>query len=150
MANKYHIAQLNIGKLLHPMEHPAIAGFKDNLEQINRLAERSQGFIWRLKDDSGNATHIQVFHDPLIIVNMSVWESVETLQSFVYLTEHKKFIQKRHLWFEKLSTPYMAIWWISEGHIPSLEEALDRLNHLIKEGESEYAFTFRNIYFPVK
>lgn len=146
----YQIAQLNIGKLLHPLDHPGVAEFIDNLDKINRLAESSPGFIWRLRDATGNATHIQAFHDPLMIINMSVWESPEALKNFVYQSEHKSFLVNRHLWFEKLPSPYMVMWWVPKGEIPSLEDALDRLNHLIKHGESEYAFTFKNIYSPVE
>jgi len=145
----HHLAQLNIGKLKYPLEHPAVAEFVDNLQQINRLAESSPGFVWRLKEDNGNATHIQAFHDPLIIINMSVWENVEALKSFVYTSQHVDFLRKKTNWFEKLPTAYMVMWWIKAGYIPNLEEALERLNQLNEAGENAHAFTFRQVFQPI-
>ncbi|MFN7119007.1 MAG: DUF3291 domain-containing protein [Saprospiraceae bacterium] len=143
-----HLAQLNIGKLLQPIDHPQIADFVENLDRINHLAEQSKGFVWRLKDDSGNATSIQEFSDPLVILNLSVWESVEDLKSFVYRTDHLNFYLRRSEWFQPHQAPHMALWWIPAGHIPTVAEAKERLDYLQKNGESEYAFTFRKILQP--
>lgn len=141
-----HLAQLNIGKLLQPIDHPQIADFVQNLEQINQQAEQSKGFVWRLKDESGNATAIKEFPDPLMILNLSVWESVEDLKNFVYRSEHLNFYLRRSEWFEPHQAPHMVLWWIPAGHIPTPTEALERLEYLQQHGESEYAFTFRKIF----
>ena len=135
-----HLAQLNIGRLLKPIDHPQIAEFVNNLDSINALAESSPGFIWRMQDDSGNATHIKVFDDPLIIANMSVWESVEALKDFTYQSGHVEFMKKRTQWFEKYKSNYMVLWWIPVGHRPSLAEATERLAHLDANGATPSCF----------
>ena len=144
----YHLAQLNIGKLLHPIDHPAIAEFADNLDRINALAEKSQGFVWRLKDESGNATDINAFGDPLIIVNMSVWETLKDLKEFVFKSGHMEILKKRNQWFREASSAYMVLWWIKKGHIPTIEEARLRLKDLDEIGESQAAFTFKKVFSP--
>ena len=141
-----HLAQLNIAKLLKPIDHPQIAEFVDNLDRINALAESSKGFVWRLKDDDNNATSIQAFDDPMYIVNMSVWESVESLKDFVYRSGHMEIMRKRSNWFERPKDHTMVLWWVPEGHMPSLEEAKSKLEFLNKHGESPNAFTFRIIF----
>lgn len=141
-----HLAQLNIGRLLKPIDHPQIAEFVNNLDSINALAESSPGFIWRMQDDTGNATHIKVFDDPLIIANMSVWESVEALKDFTYQSGHVEFMKKRGQWFEKYKSNYMALWWISIGHRPTLVEATERLAHLDANGPTSHAFSFREVF----
>jgi hypothetical protein len=136
-----HLAQINIGRLLAPIDHPSIADFKNNLDAINALAEGSPGFVWRLKGDNNNATDYHPFGSELDIVNMSVWESLDTLKAFAYQTEHMTFIRRRKEWFEKFPTTYMALWWIPEGHTPTFEEAQERLQSLDEHGETPFAFT---------
>ena len=143
---KHQLAQINIARLLAPIDDPLVAGFVAQLDTINTLAESSNGFVWRLKDESGNATDINPFDDPMLIVNMSVWESVEDLKSFAYHTDHIKVFKDRAKWFEKPSDAHMVLWWIPQGEFPSVEEAKDRLMHLRKHGESDYAFSFRKIF----
>ncbi|HTR12165.1 MAG TPA: DUF3291 domain-containing protein [Roseiarcus sp.] len=135
-----HIAQLNIGRLLYPVDDARIAEFRDNLDRVNVIAERNPGFVWRLKDDSNNATAIRPFDDPDMLVNMSIWESVEALERFVWATVHKQFYNRKGAWFEKLTTPHFVMWTIEAGHIPDLEEAKARLEHLASHGDSDYAF----------
>ena len=144
----YHLAQLNIGKLRHPIDHPEISEFADNLDRINALAEASQGFVWRLKDESGNATAIGGFNDPLIIVNLSVWETLADLKTFVFKSGHMEILKKRHLWFEKMSTAHLVLWWIKKGHIPSIAEARERLKTLTDSGDTAAAFTFGKPFPP--
>jgi len=141
-----HLAQLNIGRLLKPIDHPQIAEFVNNLDQINALAESSPGFVYRMQDDSGNATHIKVFDDPLVIANMSVWESVEALKDFTYRSGHVEFMKKRAAWFEKPTSNYLVLWWIRVGHRPTLTEAKERLAHLDRHGATSHAFNFRNVF----
>jgi hypothetical protein len=145
---KFHLAQINIGRIAGPMDSPVMAEFKDNLDRINELAERSAGFVWRLKDDSNNATTLKFFDDERIIINMSVWESVDALTNYAYKTEHVEFIRKRLNWFEKMHEAHMALWYIPAGHVPTPAEAIERLTHLRTQGESQHAFTFRKKFAP--
>lgn len=140
---EYHLAQINIAKMLAPADSPVMAEFMDNLNLINNLAEASEGFIWRLKDDSNNATYIKVFDDDFIIINVSVWENAETLSKYVYETIHADFMRKRKLWFEKMSEQYMALWYIPAGTTPTPKEAVTRLDHIRLHGETPYAFGFK-------
>ena len=140
---KYHLAQLNIGKILGPIDSPVMAEFVANLDPINSLAEKSPGFVWRLKDDSNNATSIKVYDDDFIIVNMSVWDNADALFQFVYQSQHTEFVKRRKEWFEKMPEMYMALWYVPAGHAPTVQEAVERLNYLRKHGETPYAFSFR-------
>jgi len=140
-----HIAQLNIGRPLHALDDPRMAGFMQNLDRVNVVAERSPGFVWRLKDDSNNATALRPFDDPDMLVNMSVWESVDTLERFVWATAHKQFYNRKGGWFEKLAEPHFVMWPISEAHIPDLGEAKARLEHLRTRGDSDFAFGWSHL-----
>ena len=135
-----HLAQLNIGKFRAGREDPAMAGFFDNLDRVNAAAERMPGFVWRLKDESGNATNIPWVGDPAMAVNLSVWEGVEALEKFVWQTVHTRIYARKGEFFEKMQTPHFVMWWIEAGHIPTLEEAKERLDHLTAHGPSEFAF----------
>lgn len=148
MAAIYHLAQINIGRLRAPIDDPMIAGFVARLDEINALAEGSPGFVWRLKTDEGNATNLRPYEDERIIVNMSVWESIEQLKEYVYRSAHAEVLKQRREWFEKFDGAFVAMWWIEAGHIPTVEEAKQRLDHLYKHGESEFAFSFRNLFPP--
>ncbi len=143
-----HLAQVNIAKLTHPIDHPAIAEFKDNLDYINELAESSKGFVWRFEEEVQDNQVIQVYDDPLIIFNMSVWEDIESLKNYVYRSEHLDFFIKRKNWFQKLDQPHMALWWIVEGHIPTVNEAKSKLSMLGQAGDSSEAFTFKKVFSP--
>ena len=138
-----HLAQLNIARAKWPLEDPQMAEFVDNLERINGLAEQSPGYIWRLQDDSGDATSIQLFDDPQIIVNMSVWESVDALKNFIFNTHHVDFLKRRYDWFEKMGQTSHVMWWVESGHLPNTTEAVGRLEHLRKHGDASNAFGFR-------
>jgi hypothetical protein len=120
-----------------------MADFFNNLELINTLAEKSPGFVWRLKDDSNNATSIKIFDDDFIIVNMSVWKSIDDLFNYVYKSDHLEFFKRRQEWFHKMTEAHMAMWYISENHLPTPEEGKERLMYLQKNGETHHAFTFR-------
>jgi len=144
----YHLAQLNIGRLRYPIDHPQISEFVENIDRINRLAEKSPGFVWRLQTEAGNATDLHPFGDPLLIVNMSVWESIDALKRFTYQSAHVEIMRKRQQWFEKHSGPFMVLWWVPVGHIPTIEEAKERLSRLKEKGESSEAFTFREVFDP--
>ncbi len=141
-----HLAQINVGRLLHPLDDPRMADFADNLAAINALAEASEGFVWRLKDETGNATGIAAYEDPSIIVNMSVWTTPEALYAFAYQTAHRRFVQRRKEWFHLFEGPYLALWWIGEGSLPTVTDARQRLDHLARVGPTAYAFTFRKTF----
>jgi hypothetical protein len=133
-----HLAELNIGKFRYPTTDPRMAGFMDNLDRVNALAERSPGFVWRLKGDNNNATDLRVGDD--YAVNMSVWETPEDLESYVFKTVHVQFYKNRADWFDLMEKPHMVFWWVPEGHQPSLQEAMDRLDMYEKIGATEQAF----------
>jgi hypothetical protein len=140
---QWHIAQLNVGVTVAPLDSAELADFVAALDGVNALAEASPGFVWRLKSDSGNATDVRVGDNPNFIVNMSVWESVETLFEFVYRSMHTKVMSRRRDWFEKPDRAYHVLWWVPAGHQPTVEEAMARLDHLDKHGPSPHAFTFK-------
>jgi hypothetical protein len=139
-----HVAQINVATLRAPLDDPAVAEFVGNLDRINALADGTEGFVWRLQTESGNATAIQAFSDPLTLVNMSVWESVEALQRFAYHSPHRSFVARRREWFLEGTSRY-AIWRLAPGEIPSLEEAKARLDFLQGHGPSPYAFQFGRV-----
>lgn len=146
--NGYHLAQVNIGRMVAPLDSPVMAEFVDNLDRINTLAESSPGFVWRLKGDGNDATSLRPFEDEMIIVNMSVWKTVEDLQQYVYRSAHTEIMRKRKQFFNKMEQAFMVMWWIPAGHLPDVQEAKTHLEHLRAHGESDYAFTFRRIFPP--
>jgi hypothetical protein len=146
--NRWHIAQLNVGTLLYPLEDPRIADFVAGLDEINALADASPGFVWRLQSASGNATDIKTSDDPNFIVNMSVWASAEALFDFVYKSSHRLVMAKRREWFIRPSNAYTVLWWIAAGKLPTVDEGLARLAHLEARGASPYAFTFKDKFPP--
>lgn len=139
------IAQLNIGRFRYPTDDPRMAAFMTNLDRVNALAERSDGFVWRLKDESNNATAIRPASEPTMAVNLSVWESVEALERFVWTTVHKQFYNRKGDWFEKRATPHFVMWPIPSRHIPDLEEAMARLAYLTAYGDSDFAFGWSHL-----
>jgi len=139
-----HLAQLNIAKAKYSLEAPEIKEFVDNLEPVNNLAELSSGFVWRLKDESGDATDIQAFSDPNIIVNMSVWESTDALKNFMFRTYHREFLRRKTEWFDNIPEDSYVLWWVPIGHIPSVEEAVKKLEYLRSNGDTPNAFTFKS------
>jgi Domain of unknown function (DUF3291) len=143
-----HLAQLNVGRLVAPLDDPRIDDFRNNLDRVNALAEASPGYVWRLQDEAGNATGIQVTEDPLYIVNLTVWESIETLADFAYRSDHTALLRRRREFFERPTQPIAVLWWIPEGTQPSVDEAHARLEHLRAHGPTPAAFTFRRRFDP--
>lgn len=147
---KWHVAQLNIAKMKGKnIDDPVMKGFVEQLDSINALAQVSNGFVWRLKTDDGNATSYNPYGDEQIIINFSVWESAEALKNFVYKSAHTEVMKDRKLWFEYFGQAYYVLWNIPAGHIPSLDEAVARLAHLQQYGPSANAFDFKNIFTPL-
>jgi hypothetical protein len=141
------LAQVNIGRFRAPIEDPVMEGFRTQLDPINALADRSAGFVWRLQTEDGNATAIRPYAgDDLMAINMSVWESFESLQQFVYKSAHVRTLRDRKQWFEQVEGPILVLWWIPAGQIPTVAEAQERLQHLKEQGPTPHAFTFRTPY----
>ncbi len=143
----YHLAQLNIAEMKHPLDSPPMADFVANLAPVNALADTAPGFVWRLQTEDGDATAIDFFGGN-VIVNMSVWTDVEALHRFVYRTAHAKIMARRKEWFERIEAAYTVLWWIAAGTTPSLEEAQARLDQLRAHGPSPEAFTFKQPFPP--
>jgi hypothetical protein len=148
MPQKFELAQCNVARSKAPIDDPVMAGFVARLDEINALAERSAGFVWRLKTDEGNATSIQAFEDSLVLINLSVWESPDALRSFVYRSDHASVMRQRKAWFDKFDGVYLGLWWVPAGHRPTTAEARARLDHLQQHGDSAHAFTFGRLYPP--
>lgn len=144
----WHLAQINVARLLHPIDHPATAGFVDLLEPVNAVADAAPGFVWRLQDDSGDATAIDAYGDPMLIINLSVWEDIDSLRAFTYDGLHRQALQQRAEWFTGRDGPHLALWWVAAGHIPSIAEAVERLDILRARGPSPHAFTLVRPYPP--
>jgi hypothetical protein len=142
----FHLAQINIGRLIAPIDDPRIAGFVSQLDPVNALADAAPGFVWRLQSASGNATDIPFNDDPTVMVNMSVWESVEALRDFVYASSHLDVFRDRAKWFEKMDQPHYCLWWIPAGHIPSVVEGRERLEHYQQHGPTPFSFWFSKLY----
>lgn len=143
-----YLAQLNIAKIRYPIDSIEMKPFVDNLEPINQLAESSEDFVWRLKDDSDNATSYSAFGDPELIVNMSVWKSVDGLKDFMFRTHHKDFLGRKKEWFLPATEATYVLWWVEKDHIPTVDEALERLTHLREHGDTPHAFTFKSNFKP--
>ena len=143
----YELAQLNIATLKEPLDSPLLGDFVANLDRINALAESSAGFVWRLQTSEGDATALRPLGDDTL-VNMSVWKDVASLRNYVYRSAHTEVMRRRKEWFEHTSSAFVVLWWVPEGHRPSIQEALAKLELLRSEGPSEEAFTFRQAYAP--
>ena len=143
----HHLAQVNIATLRAPLDGPELAGFVAQLEPINALADRSPGFIWRLQTEDGDATAIRPYDDDRVMVNLSVWASFEAMRTFVYATRHLEVMRHRRQWFSRMADPYLALWWVPAGAIPTVAEAKERLELLTRQGPTADAFAFR-VPFP--
>ncbi len=140
----FQLAQVNVARLLAPIDSPQLAGFVARLDEVNALAEAAPGFVWRLKDDAtNNATSVPVYvHDDTIIVNLSVWESIEALRAYVYSGAHLEVFKQRRDWFSHMREAATAMWWVPAGHVPDVAEARERLDHLRTHGPTAVAFPF--------
>jgi hypothetical protein len=144
----YHLAQVNIARMKAPLDDPSMASFVARLAEINALADRSPGFVWRLQTEAGDATYLRPYDDDRILFNLSVWETVDALKAYVYKTAHAELLRQRRDWFEHFAGSYVALWWVPQGHIPGIDEAKRRLVHLDEHGPSRFAFTFKNVLPP--
>lgn len=142
---RYQLAQLNIATMREPLEAPGMADFVANLERINALAEASPGYVWRLQDEEGDATAIRPFGAD-VLVNLSVWDDVQSLSDYVYKSVHTEMLKRRREWFDKVDEAHMVLWWVPAGHRPTVEEAAERLALLREKGASVQAFSFRQAF----
>jgi hypothetical protein len=143
--SNFDLAQLNIAYLKAPLDSPLLADFVANLDRINRLADTSDGFRWRLQTDEGSATTLRPFGED-VIVNMSVWRDLKSLRQFAYNSPHTDILKRRREWFTEAPDAYAVLWWVPSGHHPSLAEAAERLEHLRRHGPSPTAFTFSKFF----
>ncbi|MFF2729126.1 DUF3291 domain-containing protein [Streptomyces sp. NPDC058008] len=148
--NDFHLAQVNVGRILAPLGSPRLADFVAQLPEINALADRAPGFVWRMVDDDGtDSTGLRPENgDDLFLINCSVWESVEALRDYTYRSEHLKVLARRREWFERLADFHLALWWVPAGHRPSVAEAMERVALIRENGEGPEAFTFRAPHPP--
>lgn len=144
----WNVAQVNIARLLAPLDSPQLADFVAMLEPINTLADRSPGLVWRLQTESGDATGIRAFDDERIIVNLSVWRTIEALGEFVHASRHLDVLRRRAAWFERMSEAHLALWWLPAETIPTIEEAERRLARVREKGPTSFAFTLREPFGP--
>ncbi|WP_033320105.1 DUF3291 domain-containing protein [Streptomyces yerevanensis] len=144
----YELAQVNIARLKAPLDSPQLKDFVDALDPVNAVADSSDGFVWRLQSDSGNATDVPVFGDDWLIINMTVWRDTNALTAFMYQGQHRELLARRREWFEKLQEAVTALWWVPAGHRPTVAEAEARLLHLRTHGPTPYAFTLRTSFPP--
>jgi hypothetical protein len=142
----FHLAQINIGRLVAPVDDPRVADFVARLEPVNRLADAAPGFVWRLQSATGNATGVAYSNDPQVIVNMSVWESIEALRHFTYGLHHMQVLRHRAEWFHKMDQSPYCLWWIAAGHLPTVAEGKQRLEHYQTHGATPYAFWFSQTF----
>ena len=139
----FHLAQVNIARLAAPLDSPQLANFVANLQPINAIADASPGFVWRLQTADGDATSLRFAGDEWLIVNMSVWESVDALRNYVYRSAHADVLRRRQEWFERMSEAFVALWWIESGALPTVDDARERLAALRADGPTPYAFTLK-------
>ena len=144
----HHLAQINIAKARDELDSPRMDGFVSRLDEINALAEKAPGFIWRLQTDDGDATSLRVFEDPLLIINMSVWKDVESLKDFVYRSVHVELLKNRAEWFDRIQGAYQALWWIAAGSLPTIEQGRQKLEMVEQAGANPDAFTLSRIFPP--
>ncbi len=144
----WELAQVNIARLLEPLDTPRLADFVAALAPINARADAAPGFVWRLQTEAGDATSLRPYDDDLLIMNLSVWASAEALSEFVYRSAHVEVMRQRRRWFERMGESFLALWWVPAGHRPAPLEARGRLEHLQRHGPTAEAFTFRTLHPP--
>ncbi len=142
---RYQIAEINVARMKGvDINDPVMKEFADALDAVNAEAERSDGFVWRLKGDNNNATSLNPYQDEQVIINVSVWESIEALEVFMYKTFHAVFLRRRKEWFQTYGKAHTALWWIPAGQFPAMAEAVDKLDELQRQGPSARVFDLRN------
>lgn len=142
----FALAQLNVARMLAPMDSAQMADFKAGLQPLNTLADDAPGFVWRLQTDEGDATAIRPFPDDQLVVNLSVWRDIDSLRAYAYRGPHADYLKRRREWFSRMAEAFSVLWWVPIDHQPTAAEAAERLQHLREHGPSAHAFTFARIY----
>lgn len=145
---QHDLAQFNIARMVAPDDSPELADFMNALDEINALADESPGFVWRFQNDDGNATSERPYEDDMVLINLGTWSSVDALSDYVYRTAHAKYLRRRREWFERMDEPMIVLWWVPAGHRPTIDEGVERLEHLRQHGPSAHAFNFRHRFEP--
>ena len=130
----------------HPLEDARMSEFRESLARVNAVAEQSPGYVWRFQTEAGDATDVRVLDDPLVLFNMSVWESIEHLKRYAYRDVHGDFFRRRREWFRSAQRPSLVLWWIEAGEIPTVQEAMRRFERFWETGASPEAFTFKRAF----
>ena len=144
---RFHLAEVNVGRMKMPIDDPATADFVARLDEINQLADGSEGFVWRLKSEA-DSRYTLPYDDDRILFNLSVWESVEALKNYTYRTAHAELLRDKKKWFEQMRDMQIAMWWVPAGHVPGVDEAKKRLDYIREHGPSQYAFNFKHVFEP--
>jgi hypothetical protein len=146
----FHLAQINVARAVAPLDDPSMAEFVAQLDAVNAVADASPGFRWRLKSENGRpSSYVPGTDDDRMLINLTVWDSVEALRQYVYRThEHAAVFRDRRKWFEVPESPLFALWWVTAGHIPTVEEGFARLARLRECGPTADAFTFKATFPP--
>ena len=145
---RYHLAENNLAWMRYQFEDPRMAGMRDEIDRINKLGDRSPGFVWRFETEGGDATDVRVLDDPRILFNLTIWETVADLRRYVYRSEHVEFFRRRREWFLPPPHEPVALWWVPEGERPGVDEAMARIERLWRDGPSPEAFTLKQVYDP--
>ncbi|HEY2764834.1 MAG TPA: DUF3291 domain-containing protein [Pseudonocardiaceae bacterium] len=143
-----HLAQANLSRLRYPPDSPQVGEFIAALDRINRLAERSPGFVWRYATDDGHVSLADTTGDPLLIINLSVWKSYQPLHHYIYRSAHGHYVRRRGEWFDRITQPSTVLWWVPAGTRPTPADALARLRQLRRHGPRPGAFTLRTRFDP--
>ncbi|MGB0679452.1 MAG: DUF3291 domain-containing protein [Polyangiales bacterium] len=146
----YHLAQYNTARILAELDDPKMRGFVDNLDRINALADKAPGFVWRVQTERGHSVDLRPYPDKKILITLSVWESVAAVRHFTYAAagEHAGMLRQRDQWFEHPEGEYIALWWIPAGTLPTVPQAVERLEHLRQFGPTPYVFNFKKTFAP--
>ena len=139
------LAQFNIATIKYPLDDPRMKEFVDNIDLVHRIAERIGGLVKRLSDDSGTALNMRVYNDPRIVPNLTIWKDVASLETFVWKTLHKKFFDKREQWFDVSAKPKNVMWFCQPDYNPQMSDGVERLDYMIANGPSDYAFDWKYI-----
>lgn len=146
---QFHLAQYNIARGVAPLDDPLLSGFVAQLDAVNAEAEASPGFVWRLKGDGGaSSSYVRAYPDPNMLINLTVWDSIEALHNYTYRSNHADVYRQRKQWFVPSPDASFVLWWVPAGHIPTVEEGKERLEHLQEHGPTPVAFTFRRSFPP--
>lgn len=147
-SNEFYIAELNISRLKAPLDSPQMKEFVDFLEPVNKFAEQSSGFVWRLAASDGTPSSYlpPAYEDEMIVTNLSVWKDIDSLKSFAYNSVHTYFLKNRKKWFDQMSSRQVVLWWLDPHHIPTLDEAKQKLQYLDEHGSTALAFTFQALF----